>query len=528
MRSVEQTNSLPGTGLEQTVGGESLVKGKLSFGRKVGAFVQLTKPRIILLFALTGLTAMIVQGTLLSHPLALWMVCLGIALTGGSANAFNQFLDRDIDSVMERTKAKRPLPNGSLSPNAALIFACVSGAVATFLLYTFGGFLAAALGVATIFYYVVVYTMWLKRSTPYNIVIGGAAGASAPMIGWAAATGNISFDAFVMFLVIFMWTPPHFWALALCLKDEYAKVSVPMLPVVAGVEETRRQIFLYTLALVPLTLVPFITGAVGALYFFGAAVLGGIFLKLAWKITKVSAEQLKATAWRTFGFSILYLLALFLFMIADALITPRAHAAEKLPKELEGIGIEEKFGAQVDLNLTFKNEKGEVVPLKSVVSGKKPVMLLLAYYGCPNLCNYFLNGVTDGFKELQYKIGQEFDVVTVSIDPREDADLAAAKKNSHIESLGKPDAAAGWHFWVNDQPRTSPHAVDTNAKKLAEQVGFKYRWEDSTDQYAHSAAIVVLTPEGKVSRYLYGIQFAARDLPCSKPVGAKSAPLSIV
>lgn len=512
MRSVEQTNALPGTGINQSGERESYVRPGVSFVQKVRALIQLTKPRIILLFALTGLTAMIVEGTLLTHPLQMWMVCLGIALTGGSANAFNQYLDRDIDSVMERTRQKRPLPNGSLSPNAALLFASVTGALATFILYAFGGALAAGLGVATIFYYVVIYTMWLKRTTPYNIVIGGAAGASAPLIGWAAATGHISFDALVMFLIIFMWTPPHFWALSLCLKDEYAKASVPMLPVVAGVEETKQQIFLYTLALIPLTLVPFITGAVGTFYFLSAVILGGIFIKLSWGVLKANAEQLRSRSWRTFGFSILYLLVLFLFMIADALITPRAHAAEKLPRELEGIGIEEKFGAQVDLNLTFKNEKGEIVPLKSIVNGSKPVMLLLAYYGCPNLCNFFLNGVTDGLKELQYQAGKEFEVVTVSIDPREDSELASAKKTSHIEALGKPDAAAGWHFWVNNEERTNPHAVDTNAKTLAEQVGFKYRWDDQSDQYAHTAAIVMLTPDGKVSRYLYGIQFAARDL----------------
>lgn len=190
-------------------------------------------------------------------------------------------------------------------------------------------------------------------------------------------------------------------------------------------------------------------------------------------------------------------------------------AAEKIPAELQGVGIDEKLGAQVDLNLTFRNEKGETVPLRSVVTGKKPVMLFLAYYGCPGLCNLFLNGATSALKQFEWNAGKEFEIVTVSIDPTENSELATAKKASHIEELGRADAAAGWHFWVNDVARPAPKGgviESTNARKLAEQVGFNYRYDQEQGQYAHVSAIIVLTPEGKISRYLYGIEFRQKDL----------------
>lgn len=200
---------------------------------------------------------------------------------------------------------------------------------------------------------------------------------------------------------------------------------------------------------------------------------------------------------------------------ADGLWPRTAFAAEKIPVELQGVGIDEKLGAQVDLNLTFRNEKGESVPLRSVVNGKKPVMLFLAYYGCPGLCNLFLNGATSALKQFEWNAGKEFEIVTVSIDPTENAELATAKKASHIEELGRADAAAGWHFWINDVTRPAPKDAvieKTNARVLAEQVGFNYTYDKEQAQYAHVSAIIVLTPEGKVSRYLYGIEFRQKDL----------------
>lgn len=198
-------------------------------------------------------------------------------------------------------------------------------------------------------------------------------------------------------------------------------------------------------------------------------------------------------------------------LIALAAIRPSS-AAEQIPLELKDVGIQEQLGRQVDLDLTFRNEKNELVRLGSVVDGKKPTLLFLAYYGCPNLCNLFLNGATDGLKQLEWSIGQEFQIVTVSIDPREDAALAKAKKAAHLMAYGKRVGAEnGWHFWVNDKPGAAD-AQDVHVKKLAEQVGFHYKYDKDQDQYAHSAGMILLTPEGKVSRYLYGIEFKPKDL----------------
>jgi protein SCO1/2 len=318
-----------------------------------------------------------------------------------------------------------------------------------------------------------------------------------------------------MFAIIFMWTPPHFWALALCVKDEYAKASVPMLPVVKGETHTRRQIFGYTVALVPLTLALFFTRDCGRLYLAAATLLGAGFLTRAWAVLKAPGESAaqpdpktgSRPAWRLFGYSIVYLLALYVVMMVDAL----AWGAEKIPYELRNVGITETFGAQVDLGYTFRDETGKKVTLGSVVNGSKPVLLFLAYYECPNLCNLFLNGATETLKRMAMEPGRDFEIVTVSIDPRENPELAAAKKGSLINLLGKPDAARGWHFWVDDHEQKAD-APNANSKKLAEQVGFHYRYDKDQDQYAHTSGMVVLTPEGKVSRYLYGIEFRPNDV----------------
>ncbi len=288
----------------------------LSWSQRVRDFVLLTKPRIVLLFALTGLAAMVLEGTILSDfPRAFW-VFVGMVLTAGSANALNQYLDRDIDAVMPRTREKRPIPAGRMPAEHALYFAITIGLIATYLLLHFGSLPAAGIGVFTIAFYVGVYTLWLKRTTPYNIVIGGAAGATAPLIGWAAAQGQISFVSFALFMVIFMWTPAHFWALALCLREEYAEVNVPMLPVVAGVETTKRQIFLYTLATIPLTFVPYWFGLSGAVYAYSAGLLGLLFVYFAYKVWR-DASNAKSHQWKMFAFSIVYLLVLFSALMVD-------------------------------------------------------------------------------------------------------------------------------------------------------------------------------------------------------------------
>ncbi|MCC6277593.1 MAG: protoheme IX farnesyltransferase [Oligoflexia bacterium] len=279
----------------------------------ISSYVRLTKPTIVLLFALTGFTALYIEGSLLSHPLRLAVVMFGICLTAGSANALNMYFDRDIDELMARTKKKRPLPLKSLSPTQALYFGVITGFIAMGCLIWAGSTLSAALGLFTILFYVGVYTLYLKRRTPYNIVIGGAAGATAPLMAWAAGSQNIDLLAWVLFLIIFMWTPPHFWALALVVKDDYKEAKVPMLPVVAGDERTRWEILIYTVLLVPLTFLPVLTKAGGLVYLGAAAILNLIFVKMALKLKK---DRNNNTAYRMFGFSIVYLFGLFLALIA--------------------------------------------------------------------------------------------------------------------------------------------------------------------------------------------------------------------
>jgi protoheme IX farnesyltransferase len=239
---------------------------------------------------------------------------LCIAVGAGAAGAINMWYDRDIDAVMERTR-RRPIPAGRVAPAEALAFGVVLSLFSVLLMCLAVNVTAAVLlGLANAFY-VFVYTVWLKRRTPQNIVIGGAAGAFPPMIGWAAVTGAVSLESIVLFLIIFMWTPPHFWALALYRDGDYAKAGVPMLPVVAGRAATRRHILAYSLLLVPLTLAPVVLGMAGLFYGTAAALLGGLFLLLAWRLQRDHSDR---AAQRLFGFSILYLFALFAVMIVDA------------------------------------------------------------------------------------------------------------------------------------------------------------------------------------------------------------------
>ncbi|MDR7482535.1 MAG: heme o synthase [Armatimonadota bacterium] len=283
--------------------------------RLVGDYVALTKPRIVALLLLTTVTTMVVAG---GHPGAGLVVftMLGGALAAGSANAINCYWDRDIDALMRRTRG-RPLPAGRVAPRHALAFGLALAVLAVVVLGLRVNWLSAALALAGIVFYVGVYTVWLKRSTPQNIVIGGAAGAVPPLVGWAAVTDQVALPAFMLFAIIFLWTPPHFWALALHRQDEYRAAGVPMLPVVAGPQETLRQMLGYTLALVAATLALAGLGVLGRVYLLAAVVLAVPFLVLVLRLARRPTPQ---QAWAVFEYSVLYLGLLFAAMAVDRLV----------------------------------------------------------------------------------------------------------------------------------------------------------------------------------------------------------------
>jgi protoheme IX farnesyltransferase len=289
---------------------------RVSAARAARAWLELTKPRIVLLVLFTGLPALLLAGPGFPPARVFWGALVGIALSAASAASFNHFFDRDIDALMVRTRT-RPLPAGTLAPSTATGLGFVLAGVSWMVLLLTTNVVAAVLAMANIFYYAVVYTVWLKRRTPQNIVIGGAAGASAPLIAWAAVTGRIELPAVMLFAVIFLWTPPHFWALSLYRREDYLRAGLPMLPVTHGEPETRRQILLYTLVLVPVTLVVAPLAGMGAVYLVPAAVLGALFVAGAVRLWR---RPETASAMRLFRFSILYLFLLFLAMTADALV----------------------------------------------------------------------------------------------------------------------------------------------------------------------------------------------------------------
>jgi heme o synthase len=283
----------------------------------VQSYFQLTKPRIIVLLLITTAGAMWIAAEGKVDPLLLLVTVFSGALAAASANTINCIYDLDIDYVTERTRG-RPLPSGQVSPRDALIFAIALAVVSFSLLYVFANLLAAVLAMSGIAVYVGVYTVWLKRSSTQNIVIGGAAGAIPPLVGWAAVTGELSWAAWVLFAIIFVWTPPHFWALALMIKDEYAKVGVPMLPVVEGCEATSWQILAYSILLLPVSLLlVYPLGVMGAVYAITAVTLGIILIIKAWQLTKNSSDRL--TARDLFKYSILYLMLLCIAMGVDSL-----------------------------------------------------------------------------------------------------------------------------------------------------------------------------------------------------------------
>ena len=282
----------------------------------VSDYVALTKPRIISLLLLTALGGMFLASQGPPEATLVVLVMVGGALAAGGAHALNHYLDRDIDALMSRTR-HRPVASGRVSPRSALAFGILLNVVAFVLLSTLVNALSAVLTLSATVFYVVVYTGWLKRSTPQNIVIGGAAGAIPPMVGWVAVTGTLALPALYLFAIIFFWTPPHFWALALLIKDDYVRAGVPMLPVVASVEETKWYILLYSLLLVALTVMFFTTQAVGWTYLVAATALGAVFIYYAWRLMRQPGIQ---GARRLYLYSLLYLALLFVAVAADGMV----------------------------------------------------------------------------------------------------------------------------------------------------------------------------------------------------------------
>lgn len=285
----------------------------LSIRQVMHAYYELTKPRVVALIVFTAIVGMFLATEGMVPLPVLIFGGLGIGLSAASGAAFNHLLDRRADRIMARTSG-RPLPTGSVRTGPAVMFALALAVISVVLLVTQINVLTAVLSFASMIGYAVVYTVWLKHATPQNIVIGGAAGAMPPVLGWSAVTGVVSSDALLLFLIIFCWTPPHFWALALFRRDEYAAAGIPMLPVTHGERHTLLQMVLYTVLLIAVSMLPFATGMSGGMYLLGALILGGIFLAYVVRLFRRYSDSL---AKQTFGFSIQYLAMLFALMLVD-------------------------------------------------------------------------------------------------------------------------------------------------------------------------------------------------------------------
>jgi protoheme IX farnesyltransferase len=287
---------------------------------RFGDYVQLLKPRVMSLVVFTALVGLLVAPVTL-HPVEAFTAILFIALGGGASGALNMWWDADIDAVMRRTQS-RPIPSGRVQPGEALAIGLALSGISVVMLALATNLMAAALLAFTIFFYVVVYSVWLKRITPQNIVIGGAAGAFPPMIGWVAATGSVSVEAFLMFMLIFMWTPPHFWALALFMKSDYGDAKVPMLTETHGRKSTRAHVLWYTVLLVPFSMALAFTSIGGPVYMAAAVILNLMFLRGAWSIWRRDESVAEGDRYRVeksvFRFSLLYLFLLFVALLADA------------------------------------------------------------------------------------------------------------------------------------------------------------------------------------------------------------------
>ncbi len=295
------------------------IESMIDDGGSVGDYVALLKPRVMSLVLFTALVGLVAApGSM--HPVVAFVALLCIGVGAGASGALNMWYDADIDALMQRTAA-RPIPRGKVTPEEALGFGLFLSGASVLVMGMLVNWAAAALLAFTIFFYLAIYTMWLKRSTPQNIVIGGAAGAFPPMVGWVAATGTVSLESVVLFAIIFFWTPPHFWALALYRCRDYERVGVPMLPVVAGADETRKQIWIYSLILAPLGVLPVALGFAGVIYGAVSIVAGGIFLRDAWRVYTIrEGREGDAMAQRLFKFSILYLFVLFAVLLAENLV----------------------------------------------------------------------------------------------------------------------------------------------------------------------------------------------------------------
>jgi protoheme IX farnesyltransferase len=289
----------------------------------LGQYYQLTKPRVVALIVFTAVVGMFLATPgMVPLDVLVWGT-VGIGLAAASAAAINHLLDQRIDAVMARTR-HRPLPTGQLAAAQVVPFAMFLAGASMFILVVFVNWLTAVLTFVSLIGYAVVYTVYLKRATPQNIVIGGAAGAAPPVLGWTAVTGQVEPAALLLFLIIFVWTPPHFWALALYRRDDYAAAGIPMLPVTHGVDYTRWQILFYTILLVLVTIMPWLIRMSGAFYLGGALVLGGVFLYYAVRLLNPPDEQF---AMKVFNYSVVYLMALFAFLLVDHYLTPAAPAA---------------------------------------------------------------------------------------------------------------------------------------------------------------------------------------------------------
>ena len=276
-------------------------------------YYELGKPRVVMLIVFTAFVGMLLSVQSWPPISALIFGNLGIALAASSAAAINHVLDRRFDQHMKRTQG-RPIPLGHVSEGQAIRYAIVLGAMSMFMLVAWVNVLTAVLTFISLIGYAVIYTVWLKHATPQNIVIGGAAGAAPPVLGWAAATGTVDHNALLLFLIIFIWTPPHFWALAIARRDDYAKVGIPMLPVIYGVAFTSLHILLYTILLLIVTLLPYLTGLSGLLYLLSASLLGGIFVAYA---VRLKLKPTQGLPMRIFGYSITYLSLLFTMLLVD-------------------------------------------------------------------------------------------------------------------------------------------------------------------------------------------------------------------
>jgi heme o synthase len=284
-----------------------------------GDYFALLKPRVMSLVVFTAFVGLVAAPVTI-NPLLAVIAILAIAIGAGASGALNMWYDADIDAVMTRT-AGRPVPAGRVSPGEALSFGLVLSVLSVMTLGVLVNWLSAALLAFTIFFYAVVYTMWLKRWTPQNIVIGGAAGAIPPVIGWAAVTGTVSLESLILFLIIFLWTPPHFWALALFKSEDYARAGIPMMPNVAGQASTRRQIFAYALILAPVGILPWALGFTTSAYGAVSAVLGAGFVWYAWKVLGMADDdRAMKPAKALFGYSLLYLFAIFATYLADCVV----------------------------------------------------------------------------------------------------------------------------------------------------------------------------------------------------------------